>query len=358
MTLITQEIHNGPLANIDSAARLVDGRVYQGNYIHIGASNPDEPWDGGVTQKGAWSVDVTGLPSGLATELTLQSIDIEAQAINLKIPTLGQKNMAGSMPVVLASDQSSIPVTQSGTWNINNISGTISLPTGAATQATLNTLNGKFGTLGQKNMAGSAPVVLASNQSAIPVTQSGAWSISLPTGAATEATLSALNAKVTAVNTSAIAGTVTANQGGTWNINNIAGTISLPTGAATETTLAALNTKVTAVDTDDVTITSMPDVEVKEGNVTYTHSIVSSFGSPVTVAAANANRKIIAITCQPSSGNEPVYVNLNGGTPDTATDFVLSPRETLILQGTSLTKSAITMTSQFGLVFVRVMEGQ
>ena len=27
--------------------------------------------------------------------------------------------------------------------------------------------------------------------------------------------------------------TVTANQGGTWNVNNIAGTVSLPTGAAT-----------------------------------------------------------------------------------------------------------------------------
>lgn len=34
--------------------------------------------------------------------------------------------------------------TQSGTWNINNISGTISLPTGAATEATLSTLNGKI----------------------------------------------------------------------------------------------------------------------------------------------------------------------------------------------------------------------
>ena len=43
--------------------------------------------------------------------------------------------MANSAPVVLASDQSAIPVSQSGTWNINNISGTVSLPTGAATSA-------------------------------------------------------------------------------------------------------------------------------------------------------------------------------------------------------------------------------
>ena len=66
--------------------------------------------------------------------------------------------MANSLPVVIASDQSAIPIsddggsitvdgtvaaTQSGTWNINNITGTVSLPTGAATETTLSTLNGK-----------------------------------------------------------------------------------------------------------------------------------------------------------------------------------------------------------------------
>lgn len=48
-------------------------------------------------------------------------------------------------------------------------------------------LFGKLGTLGQKNMAGSAPVVIASDQSAIATTVA---SLPLPTGAATEATLS------------------------------------------------------------------------------------------------------------------------------------------------------------------------
>lgn len=36
-----------------------------------------------------------------------------------------------------------VPATQSGTWNVTNVSGTVSLPTGAATEATLSTLNGK-----------------------------------------------------------------------------------------------------------------------------------------------------------------------------------------------------------------------
>lgn len=42
-------------------------------------------------------------------------------------------------------------------------------------------------------------------------------------------------------------GTVAATQSGTWNINNISGTISLPTGAATESTLSSLNSQFTAV---------------------------------------------------------------------------------------------------------------
>jgi hypothetical protein len=49
--------------------------------------------------------------------------------------TIGQKTMANSLPVVIASDQTPINVAQSGTWNINNITGTVSLPTGAATAA-------------------------------------------------------------------------------------------------------------------------------------------------------------------------------------------------------------------------------
>lgn len=43
---------------------------------------------------------------------------------------------AQTLRVTVATDDV-VPVSQSGTWNINNISGTISLPTGAATEATL-----------------------------------------------------------------------------------------------------------------------------------------------------------------------------------------------------------------------------
>jgi hypothetical protein len=86
-----------------------------------------------------------------------------------------------------------------------------------------------------------------------------ASSLPLPTGAATSAlqttgntSLAALAAIISAgkllvdigSSTVSISGTVPVSQSGTWNITNISGTISLPTGAATESTLSALNTKI------------------------------------------------------------------------------------------------------------------
>lgn len=49
--------------------------------------------------------------------------------------SLGAKTGAGSLSVVPASDGFGVNASQTGTWNITNISGTISLPTGAATAA-------------------------------------------------------------------------------------------------------------------------------------------------------------------------------------------------------------------------------
>lgn len=159
-------------------------------------------------------VNIKSNPSG--------SLTVESTIAGIDATVLGQDTMANSLPVVIASDQSAIPASQSGTWNINNVSGTVSLPTGAATETTLASIDGKLNSLGQKAMAASAPVVLASDQSAIPVTDNG--------GSLT------------------VDGTVAATQSGTWNITNISGTVSLPTGAATETTLDAIKTAVELID--------------------------------------------------------------------------------------------------------------
>jgi hypothetical protein len=140
---------------------------------------------------------------------------------------------------------SNLPVSQSGTWDINDISGTISLPTGAATESTLSAISGKLpATLGSKVAAQSISVVQAPDQN-VPIS---ATALPLPNGAATDVSVQAIVSKLpislgqkTMANSLAV---VLASDQSSLNINNISGTISLPTGAATESTLSALSGKV------------------------------------------------------------------------------------------------------------------
>jgi hypothetical protein len=175
------------------------------------------------------SVAALPLPAGAATEATLATRLTET-TFTTRTPTLGQKTAAASSPVVLASDQPALPVsdgggsiTVDGAVSVSNFPATqpvsvaaLPLPAGAATEATLatrlteTTFTTRTPTVGQKLSAASSPVVLASDQSAVPVsdgggsiTVDGAVSVSnfpatqpvsvaalpLPAGAATEATL-------------------------------------------------------------------------------------------------------------------------------------------------------------------------
>jgi len=69
---------------------------------------------------------------------------------------------ASAVPVSGAFFQATQPVS----------AASLPLPSGAATETTLSSIDGKLGSLGQKTMANSAPVVIASDQSAIPITGS------------------------------------------------------------------------------------------------------------------------------------------------------------------------------------------
>lgn len=78
--------------------------------------------------------------------------------------SLGQKAMATSLPVVVASDQSVIPVSD------NAGSLTVDAPVGTPVWVRLS--DGAAAYVGQKVMASSLPVVIASDQSAVPVSDS------------------------------------------------------------------------------------------------------------------------------------------------------------------------------------------
>lgn len=115
-----------------------------------------------------------GTIGGIATETTLS-------ALNTKTPALGQALMASSVPVVLASNQSSIPVsaTISGTPNVNVSNASLAVTGSFLTDAQLR--------------ASAVPVSLASTTiTNFPATQAiSAATLPLPTGAAQDRTTAA-----------------------------------------------------------------------------------------------------------------------------------------------------------------------
>ena len=140
------------------------------------------------------SVATLPLPAGAATSALQSSGASVLSNIDGKTPALGQANMVNSSPVVIATNQSPVAV---------------SLPAGASTSALQTAGNNLLATiyslqqttasymtsLGQKLMAGSTPVTIASDQSAIPVTGTfwqatqpvSVATLPLPAGAATSA---------------------------------------------------------------------------------------------------------------------------------------------------------------------------
>lgn len=126
------------------------------------------------------------LPTGAATAANQTTANASLSSIDGKTATL----VSGRVPV----DGSGVTQPVSGTVTANAGSGTFAvsatslpLPTGAATSAnqttantSLNSIDGKLGSLGQKTMAGSAPVVLASDQSTITVSQVGRTTANAP----------------------------------------------------------------------------------------------------------------------------------------------------------------------------------
>ena len=93
-----------------------------------------------------------------------------AQTLRVTVATDDSVPVTGTFWQATQPVSGTVAATQSGTWNITNVSGTVSLPTGASTEATLAAASAKLpATLGQKAMAASMAVTLASDQSSIPV---------------------------------------------------------------------------------------------------------------------------------------------------------------------------------------------
>lgn len=204
--------------------------------------------DGKITavNTGAVVISSSALPSGAATSAKQDTGNTSLSSIDGKIASdfgvssgavrtaaqvgnasgaaaFGAGNSsAQTLRTVIATDQSAIPASQSGTWNINNVSGTVSLPTGASTSALQTTGNTSLSSIDGKiasdygvssgavrtaaqvgNATGAAAfgagnssaqtlrTVIATDQSAIPASQSGTWSVRTQDGSGNATTSSA-----------------------------------------------------------------------------------------------------------------------------------------------------------------------
>lgn len=108
-------------------------------------------------------INVSSTSLALESGGNLDVISGDTTSLDTKLPSQGQALMAASLPVVLASDQTAVPIT----------STTLALETGGnllLTQQGVSSMDLKMPAQGQTLMAGSMPVVLASNQTAVPIT--------------------------------------------------------------------------------------------------------------------------------------------------------------------------------------------
>lgn len=139
--------------------------------------------------------------------------------------------------------------------------------------------------LGQQTMANSMPVVIASNQSAVPIS---AASLPLPTGAATEATLLSLNGKVTTVNTNSVIITGALPTGDN-NIGNVDVVSSvLPADAATETTLQNIDSNINSIANSGI------PANVPEWS--QSTSLIDTSSSNIPASASNPLQVIASLT--------------------------------------------------------------
>lgn len=171
-----------------------------------------------------------------------------------------------------------------------NSSGVLALPQGAATAANQSTANTSLATIAGAigTNTGSPPAGVA----VVAGINSGGTAINT----AQVDNQGHLKVDVITAPTTTVTGTVAATQSGTWNITDISGTISLPTGAATEATLSTLNGKVTACNTGAVTISSA----LPAGSNVIGHVIIDS-GSTTVVTGTVAVTQSGTWTVQPGN---------------------------------------------------------
>lgn len=305
------------------------------------------------------------------------TVDISGSSISVSnFPST--QSISGTVAV------SNFPATQNvAVTNIPTVTANIGITNGLALDTSIAALSAKFGSLGQKIMSGSAPIVIASDQSALPVTGTffqttqpvsgtGSFTVAQPTG-------TNLHVVVDSAPSTPITGTITANQGtpnstaNAWPVKPTDGTNSqaytaagaakvdgsavtqpvsaaslpLPTNAAQETGghLASIDTKLTSPLTTNSTLQAGSAIVGKIGIDQTTPGTTN--GIQVNAALPTGTNSIGQVTANAGTGNFNVvqasganlHVNVDSAPTTTVTGTVT------VNAGANLNTSALALSA-------------
>lgn len=236
---------------------------------------------------------------------------------------LGQTTMSASLPVTIASNQSALPVSQSGTWNIGTL-GTITNPLPSGT----NVIGHVITDTGSTTVVTGTVTISGS----VNATQSGNWSTRTLDGAGNTigSTSNALDVNIKSATSITVSGTVAATQSGTWNVglnagSNAIGSITNTSFAATQATASSLNATVVGTGTFATQVTSNPLVSgglVGQAKIAVTSTAVRLNGG---TSQPLTNGIIISA---PSGNVAPILIGGSGVTntaDGTGNGYVLAP---------------------------------
>lgn len=194
-----------------------------------------------VTTGGGSNASVGATGSSVPASATYLGVNVGGTLTGL---ATGQATMANSVPVVIASNQSTLTVSLSGTSSVNlaQVNGSTVATSGTGEQKVavegLGTAGSASG--GVLTVQGSASGTAVPVSGTVSVSGTAAVNLAQVAGASTSTGHGTASGAIRVELPTDGTGVVNAAQSGTWNINNISGTVSLPTGAATQTTLASI----------------------------------------------------------------------------------------------------------------------
>lgn len=307
---------------VDLAANGVNGDAAPADSLQVGGQDPSgdlQPLEIDASGNLKVSASSLPLPTGAATAANqvleiaeLQDIEADVEAMSAKLPaTLGQKAMAASLSVAIASDQSTVPVS----------AASLPLPSGAATEAKQDTGNTSLGSIDGK--------IVACNTGAVVVASSA-----LPSGAATEGTLSTLNGKVTACNTGAV----------------VVASSALPSGAATDTVATANGVLIGAVNE------SAPGTDTASSGLNgRLQRIAQRLTSLIALIPASLGQKTMAnsFAVTLASDQSALSVTESGAATGTQTSVASSASNVTILASNTSRKGATIYNDSTAILYIR-----